>query len=443
MEHDIEKWQSTLNSIKQLVSQEKYATWFEPIVFLGVNDNTVNLGVPNKFFYQYLSGNFGQLIISEVLKHFNTKDINVKWDMNEQAGSQQPQISPAPATPKAFFDTHLCSEYTFDNFVMGETNKLARHLALSIATKPLQTAFNPFFIHGDSGVGKSHLVNAIGLKMLEHNPDKRVLYISAHDFLLQYTDSISKKKFNDFMYFYQSVECLIIDDIHEISGKPRTQEALFNIFNHLQRNGRQIIFTCDKAPSQLEGFEERVISRFFGGAIAELQRPDEQLRIDILKAKTSKNQINIPDNVINYIALNATGNVRDLEGIINSLLARSIVENCEIDLHMAQYIVNKYVRTSAKTITIDVILRSTCKYYKVTQRDINSNSRKSPIVRARQVAMYFANKHTELSSTQIGISIGRRDHSTVLHAINQVTRKLKTDSSFKAELLSIEQDIIK
>lgn len=442
MENYQEIWAQMLESIRQRVNQETFESWFKPIVFLGIANNAIEIGVPNSFFCDYLIGHYDKILTSQAKEHFNIDNIDVKI---REKSDRESKVETAPAVVdiKKVFNTHLSAEYTFENYVKGDANKFARSVALSIATKPFQTAFNPFFLYGDSGVGKSHLVNAIGLKMLEENPQKRVLYISAHDFLLQYTDSIPKKKFNDFMYFYQSVECLIIDDVHEISGKPGTQEALFNIFNHLQRNGRQIIFTCDKAPSQLEGFEERVSSRFVGGATAEIMRPDEQLRINILKAKIRKNQLSIPQNVILYIAQNVTGNVRDLEGVVHSMLAQSIVHDCDINLAMAQQIVNKYVRFTTKKITIDMILRAVCKYYKVTQRDLNSNSRKGQIVCARQVAMYLTQKHTDMSSTQIGIHIGRRDHSTVLYSCDQVDSKIKANPGFKEEVLAIEQEMVK
>lgn len=440
----IKKWTQLLESVQHRLNQETFNTWFKPIVFLGIKDNIIIIKVPNSFFNEYLLEHHGKLLLSECNKFFGLDKIQVTWNGQESsANSKESQTTTTVSKTRNTFNTHLSQEYTFENFVKGEANKFARSIALTIATRPFQTAFNPFFLYGDCGVGKSHLVNAIGLKIIEKYPEKRVLYISAHDFLLQYTDSIPKKKFNDFMYFYQSIECLIIDDIHEISGKPGTQEALFNIFNHLQRNGRQIIFTSDKAPSQLEGFEERVQSRFVGGATAELQKPNEQLRIDILKTKIRKNQLCIPDDVVNYIALNVKGNVRDLEGIVHTLLAQSIVHDCEIDLSMAQPIVSKYVRLSTKTITVDLIMRTICKHYKVTQKEVNSSSRKSQIVSARQVAMFLTQKHTNMSSTQIGIHIGKRDHSTVLHACNQIDLKIKTNTAFKAEIETIEQEMLK
>ncbi len=434
------KWILLLASIQQRLNQETFNTWFKPIEFLGVENGGINIRVPNSFFKEYLLGHYGTLLLSECNKHFGIDSIKVDWK-NQDKNETEEKVN--IIKPKSIFNTHLSKEYTFENFVKGEANKFARSIALAIATKPTQTAFNPFFLYGDCGVGKSHLVNAIGLKLLEKAPEKRILYISAHDFLLQYTDSIPKKKFNDFMFFYQSIECLIIDDIHEISGKPGTQEALFNIFNHLQRNGKQIIFTSDKSPSQLEGFEERIQSRFICGATAELLRPNEQLRIDILRTKIRKNQLSIPEDVVIFIARNVKGNVRDLEGVVHTLLAQSIVHDCDIDLGMAQLIVNKYVRLSTKTITVELILRAVCKYFKVTQKELNSSSRKSQIVTARQVAMFLTQKHTHLSSTQIGIHIGKRDHSTVLHACNQIDLKVKTTPAFKAEIEAIEQEMLK
>ena len=441
MEQSQHKWNLMLQGLQKQLNQETFNTWFKPIVFLGIKEDVIEIQVPNHFFSEHLLEHYGKLLQSQCNNYFNLYKIRTTWTGQESSTAQHTEQQ--TARPKIVFNTHLSNEYTFDNFVKGEANKFARSIALTIATRPLQTAFNPFFIYGDCGVGKSHLVNAIGLKMLEKNPEKRILYISAHDFLLQYTDSIPKKKFNDFMYYYQSIDCLILDDIHEISGKPGTQEALFNIFNHLKRNGRQIIFTSDKEPSKLEGFEERVQSRFVGGAMAELQRPNEQLRIDILRTKTRKIQLNIPEDVINYIAINVKGNVRDLEGVVNSLLAQSIVHSCEIDLDMAQHIVNRYVRFTTKNITIDLIQRTVCKHYKITQKEINSSSRKKPIVQARQIAMFLAQKHTNMSSTQIGIHIGKRDHSTVLHACNLIDLKIKTNPNFKSEIELIEQEMTK
>lgn len=438
-----EKWTNVLEMIRPRVTPDTYATWFEHIIFLGIEDGKVLLQVPNNFFYEYLAEHFGKMLLAEVNKEFGVNDIDIKVSEEDSKISNGRPGANGETTAKSIFTTHLSQEYTFDNFVKGDANKLARSIALTIATKPIQTAFNPFFLYGPSGVGKSHLVNAIGLKILENHPDKRVLYVSAHDFLIQYTDSVPKNKFNDFMYFYQSIDCLIVDDIHEISGKQKTQEVLFNIFNHLQRNGRQIIFTSDKAPSNLQGFEERVSSRFVMGATAELQRPDEQLRRNILKAKIRKNQLNIPKDVVDYIATNVTDNVRDLEGVINSLLVQSIVNDSEITLPMTESIVSRLVKLRTKHITPELVVNTTCKYYKVTHKELNSSSRKANIVRARQAAMFLMQKHTNLSSTQIGIHIGRRDHTTVLHACRQVDIKIKTQPGYKEEIQAIEQEMTK
>lgn len=480
MDTNQEKWQRVLDAIRKQVPESTYAAWFTHIRFLEVKGKRLQLHVPSKFFFEYLVEHFQTMLMAQVGRQFNLEDVDIFYgDMpsaqpsspekgqEQQSGGQQRNTPAAPqrggkdnSWPQLvvdrgnkaiapdqqvspLFESHLSSEYTFDNYVKGEANKLARSIAMTIATKPMQTAFNPFFLYGSSGVGKSHLINAIGLKMLEKDPSKRVLYIPAHTFLIQYTDSVPKNKFNDFMYYYQSVDCLILDDIHEISGKVKTQEAMFNIFNHLQRNGRQIIFTSDKAPSQLEGFEERVSSRFVMGTTVELPRPDEQLRRNILKAKIRKNQLNIPKDVIDYIATNVTDNVRDLEGVINSLLVHSIMNEREIDLEMARRVVDKLVKLKAKTITPELVMSTVGRYYKVTQKELDSASRKGNIVKARQIAMYLIQKHTSLSSTQIGAHIGRRDHTTVLHACRQVDLKIKTQSGFKEEIEAIEREMVK
>ncbi|MBO4593780.1 MAG: chromosomal replication initiator protein DnaA [Bacteroidaceae bacterium] len=448
MTNDTQKWSTVLETIRSGMPPATYKTWFEHITYLGTDDNKVQLQVPNEFFYEYLVHNFSQILLEGVNKVFglNNIDIKIKEEREIKPAEDKKKKGDAPA-PKVPFDTHLSQTYTFDNFVKGEANKLAHSIAMTIATKPMQTAFNPFFLYGDSGVGKSHLVNAIGLKMLQKDPNKRVLYISAHDFFVQYTHAATnfedKHAFNNFMYFYQSIDCLIVDDIHEVSGKKGTQEALFNIFNHLQRNGRQIIFTSDKAPAQLQGFEPRVSSRFVMGVTVELQRPDHQLRRNILKAKSRKNRLNLPSDVIDYIAEHVTTNVRDLEGIVNTLLLQSIVENGDITLEMTEKTVSRLVRLRTKKVTPELVVGTVCKHFKLTQREFNSPSRKASIVTARQIAMFLLQKHTDMSTPQIGLHIGRRDHTTVLHAIRQVEKKIKAQPGYKEEIQSIEQEMTK
>ena len=331
------------------------------------------------------------------------------------------------------WDSMLINRYTFDNYVEGISNRLPRSVAESVANKPGR-AFNPLFIHGASGVGKTHLVNAIGCKIKELHPELRVLYISAHLFQVQYTDSILQKSFNDFMRFYQSIDVLIIDDIQEIATLQKTQNAFFHIFNHLHLNGKQLIMTSDRSPMQLKGMEERLITRFKWGLTAEIERPDLELRKNILRSKTHKDGLKFPDEVINYIAEHVDASVRDLEGIIASLMAHSTINNADIDLSLARRIVGDISEYEKPALTIETIIKTVSDFYGVEVSAINTRE----VVLVRQAAMYLAKKYLDLSTAKIGLYIGNRDHATVLHACKTVTNLCETDKQFRGELSQIE-----
>jgi chromosomal replication initiator protein len=339
-------------------------------------------------------------------------------------------------------DPQLNPHYTFKNFVEGKSNKLARSVALAIAENPGQSTFNPFFLYGPSGVGKTHLVNAIGVRLKEMQPDKRVLFVSAHVFKQQYTESVLQNKQNDFMNFYQSVEVLIIDDIQEATT-PRTQQTFFHIFNHLQQNGRQIIITCDRPPALFEGIEERMLTRFKWGMIAELEKPDTALRRDILTAKVKRDGLSFPKDVIQYISQNVESSVRELEGIINSIMLYSLVDNCDINLQLAAKVVSRAINLEKKDLTIESITNTVAKHYGVKAKELYAKSRKQVIVNARQVAMYLSHKYTETSYKQIGRTFGGRDHSTVIHSCNLVAARIKADKDFRHEVESIESTLKK
>ena len=306
-----------------------------------------------------------------------------------------------------------------------------------MAKNPAKT-FNPLFLYGPSGVGKTHLTNAIGTRIKELYPEKRVLYISAHLFQVQYTDSVRTNHFNDFISFYQTIDVLIIDDIQEFAGVTKTQNTFFHIFNHLHQNGKQLILTSDRAPIMLQGMEERLLTRFKWGLVAELEKPDKELRKNILRNKIHRDGLTIPENVINYIAENVNESVRELEGIINSLLAQSILFKRDIDMDLAERIIRKAVRIENKPITIESIINKVCERYKFDESVLHSKSRKREIVQVRQIAMYLAKKHTENSASKIGHLIGNRDHATVLHACKIVKDLIEVDKTFKAEIDEIE-----
>lgn len=306
------------------------------------------------------------------------------------------------------------------------------------AQNPAGTAFNPLFLHGASGVGKTHLANAIGTRIKELYPGKRVLYVSAHLFQVQYTDSVRNNTTNDFINFYQTIDVLIIDDIQEFAGVTKTQNTFFHIFNHLHQNGKQLILTSDRAPVLLQGMEERLLTRFKWGMVAELEKPTVELRKNILRNKIHRDGLQFPPEVIEYIAENVNESVRDLEGIVIAIMARSTIFNKEIDLDLAQHIVRGVVRNEAKSIGIDDIINVVCKHFGLDTTAIHTKSRKREVVQARQVAMYLAKTHTDFSTSKIGKFIGNKDHATVLHACKTVKGQCEVDKSFRSDLENIE-----
>ena len=326
----------------------------------------------------------------------------------------------------------------FNSFIEGDSNKLPRTVGLSIAEHPGKSTFNPFFLFGPSGCGKTHLINAIGLKCKEMYPHKRVLYVSARLFQVQFTDAVRQNKVNDFIHFYQSIDVLIVDDIQEWATSPKTLDTFFHIFDHLFRLGKQIILASDRPPVDLDGVKDRLLTRFSCGLIAELEKPNVQLCIDILNAKCRRDGLKIPADVIQFIAETANGSVRDLEGVINSLLAYSIVYNTNIDMRLAERIIKRAVKVDNKPLTVDDILEKVCEHYNVSQQHVFSKSRKRDYVLVRQVSMYLAQKYTKMPASRIGQLIGGRDHSTVIHSCTTVEQRLKVDKAFSAEITSIE-----
>ena len=344
-----------------------------------------------------------------------------------------------PQVPQiAELDPHLNRDYNFDTFIEGESNKLSRSVAEAVALNPAKTIFNPLFFYGASGVGKTHLANAIGTKIKELYPEKRVLYVSAHLFQVQYTDSVRNNTTNDFINFYQSIDVLIIDDIQEFAGVTKTQNTFFHIFNHLHQNGKQLILTSDRAPVLLQGMEERLVTRFKWGMVAELEKPTVELRKDILRNKIRRDGLQFPQEVINYIAENVSDSVRDLEGIIISIMAHSTIYNKDVDLELAQRIVRKVTQNESKAITIDNIINTVCQHFGLDTNTIHTKSRKREVVQARQIAMYLAKNYTEFSTAKIGSLIGNKDHATVLHACKTISELKEVSKSFQTELEEIQ-----
>ena len=315
-------------------------------------------------------------------------------------------------------------------------------MGLSIAQKPFSNQFNPMFIYGPSGCGKTHLVNAMGVYVKQHFPQSRVLYISARLFQVQYTNAVRNNTLNDFINFYQTIDVLVVDDIQEWVTALKTQDTFFHIFDNLVRNGRRIILACDRPPVDLKGMNERLITRFSCGLIAELERPDVQLCRDILNSKIKHDGLDFPEEVIEYIANTANGSVRDLEGIVNSLMAYSVVYNCNIDMKLAGRVMMRAVKVDNKPLTIDDIIDKVCNHFNVSAQDVSGKSRKRDLVVARQVSMYLAQKYTKMPAARIGKLVAGRDHSTVIHSCEKVSERMKIDRKFCDEVTSIENSFL-
>jgi chromosomal replication initiator protein len=454
-------WDDCLRLIQANVTEQQYKTWFAPIVFESYSEanNTLLVQVPSPYVYEYLEQYYVGLLSKVLVRVFGTKVVlryrvltdkghGIVQDIDSEGpseiesprplrgGNQAPTVLDA-ATPQQL-NPQLDPKKTFQNFIEGNSNKLPRTVGLSIAEHPGKTTFNPFFIFGPSGCGKTHLINAIGVRCKETYPQKRVLYVSARLFQVQFTDSVRHNTTNDFINFYQSIDVLIVDDIQEWMNSPKTLDTFFHIFNHLFRCGKQIILASDRPPVDLQGMKDRLLTRFACGLIAELEKPNVQLCVDILNAKCRRDGLKIAADVIQYIAETANGSVRDLEGVVNSLMAYSIVYNSKIDLRLAERIIKRAVKVDDHPLTIDDILEKVCGHFRVEQRHVFSKSRKREYVQARQVSMYLAQKYTKMPAGRIGQLIGNRDHSTVIHSCNTIEKRLKVDKAFSAELSSIE-----
>ena len=451
-------WNRCLQIIKDNVPPQTYKTWFLPIVPLKYEDKTLVLQVPSQFFYEFLEEQFIDLLRQSILKVFgegsklmynvmvvNNPPTTVPLPTHPDhttTTTAKPQVKEVPQQPLVTqLDSHLKGDYNFETFIEGESNKLSRSVAEAVALNPAKTIFNPLFIYGASGVGKTHLVNAIGTKIKELYPDKRVLYVSAHLFQVQYTDSVRNNTVNDFINFYQTIDVLIIDDIQEFAGVTKTQNTFFHIFNHLHQNGKQLILTSDRSPVLLQGVEERLITRFKWGMVAELEKPTVELRRDILRNKIRRDGLQFPPEVVDYIAENVSDSVRDLEGIIISIMAHATIYNRDIDLELAQRIVKKVTHNENKPVTIDDILRVVCTHYGLESNAIHTKSRKRDVVQARQVAMYLAKTYTDLSTAKIGNLIGNRDHATVLHACKTIKALKDVDKAFQTEIDEIQAEL--
>ncbi|CAI8220386.1 MAG: Chromosomal replication initiator protein DnaA [Formosa sp. Hel1_33_131] len=455
-------WQNCLNFIEDNIQPQAYKTWFEPIVAVKLDDHALSIQVPSKFFYEWLEEHY-----VKILKVALTKELGIHAKlvyiikMENTYGNKQPFTEKIPSSNRSAvysqqvniplknknpelknpfvipgirnvkIESQLNPIYTFENFLEGDSNRLARNASIAVANKPGGTSFNPLLIFGGVGLGKTHLAHAIGVDVKDKYPEKTVLYISAEKFTQQYIESVKKNNRNDFIHFYQIIDVLIIDDVQFLSGKSGTQDVFFHIFNHLHQNGKQVILTSDKAPVDMQDIEQRLLSRFKWGLSAELQNPDFETRVSIVKNKLYRDGVEMPEDIIEYLAKHITSNVRELEGAIISLIAQSSFNKKEITLSLAKEIVEKFVKNTKREVSIDYIQKVVSDYFQMDVDTLQSKTRKRHIVQARQLAMFFAKKFTKASLASIGSQIGKRDHATVLHACKTVNNLSTTDKQFR------------
>ncbi len=439
-------WKECLKIIKQNVTLMTYNTWFQPIKALEVKASTLTVQLPSQFFWEWIDEHFNTLInktIHEVLG----KDAKLAYIINEEKEPNEqikkPIQTPQPAVNKnkPEFETYLNSRYTFDNFIKGEGNQLARAAASAISDNPGGTSFNPFFVYGGVGLGKTHLIQAIGNKIVKNFPDKKVIYLSSDIFTVEFVEAIQSNKVNEFSNFYRKMDVLIIDDIQFLIGKEKTQDLFFHIFNTLHQSKKQIVLSSDKAPKDLKGLDDRLISRFQWGLPADIQPPELETRIAILKKKSEDFGLMVSNDILEYIANNITSNIRELEGCLIKLLANSSLNSKEINLELAKKTVKEIATDRKVNVTIEIITKNVCSYLKVDENKIRDKTRKKEIVLARQIAMYLAKELTKSSLKTIGLHFGGRDHSTVIHACSSIEELKTKDSALNEIVESLKNQI--
>ncbi len=442
-------WKECLKIIKDNVPFITYNTWFLPIKPITLENSTFRLEVPNTFFIEWIDEHYNTLI-NKTIKQVLGYDAKLNYIVTEDNSTFDPsassqlvtgsEIKPAQKND-VLFESYLNQRYTFENFIKGEGNQLARAAAVAIADNPGETSFNPFFIYGGVGLGKTHLVQAIGNRINKTLQNKKIIYLSADTFTVEYIEAIQSNTVNDFSNFYKSMDVLIIDDIQFLIGKEKTQDLFFQVFNTLHQAGKQIILTSDKPPKDLKGLNERLISRFQWGLTADIQPPDYETRIAILKKKSENYGISLPPEIVEYISTNITSNIRELEGCLIKLLANSSLNSKEINLELAKKTVKEIATDRKVVISIEYITKTVCEFFNIDENKIRDKNRKKEIALARQIAMYLSKSLTKSSLKTIGLHFGGRDHSTVIHAFNSIREMIETDSSLRETVSSIKNKI--
>ncbi|HEY8400847.1 MAG TPA: chromosomal replication initiator protein DnaA [Cytophagaceae bacterium] len=461
-------WNNCLRFIKESVGEQSYKTWFEPIVPHSLIGDVLTIQVPSQFFYEWLEEHYVHVLRQAIDRELGAKgrleytllvekptnsakpfaNVNVNKNAAVAKHTGMPANAGGIKNPfeikeadKFLASSQLNPNYTFDSFIEGDCNRLARSAGFAVANKPGITSFNPLMIYGGVGLGKTHLVQAIGNHIKQNNQEKFVLYVSSEKFTNQFIEALKNNNVQEFANFYLQVDVLILDDVQFLSGKEKTQEIFFHIFNHLHQSGKQIIMTSDCPPKDLKGLQERLLSRFKWGLTADLQQPDFETRMAIIHKKMHADQVQIADNVVEYLAYSIDTNIRELEGVLISLIAQSSLNQKEIDLELAKQTIQNIVQNIDSEVGIDYIQKFVAEYFGVTVESLKAKTRKREIVIARQVAMYFAKEYTNMSLKSIGYHFGNRDHSTVIHALTSVNDLMDTDRKFNATMQELTKKL--
>jgi chromosomal replication initiator protein len=437
-------WTEALGEIKERVGKQNFDTWIKPVRFVSRGKNDLVLEVPNKFFRDWLTEHYLREI-ENVLAAISKTDMVVTFEINPKLEQQSPiqkvekNQTKEPELPKRNFHS-LVPKYTFENFVIGASNQFAHAACMAVANQPGEH-YNPLFIYGGVGLGKTHLVNAIGHRAAAQRPNLKITYLSSESFMNELIASLRRDKMDEFKKKFRNVDVLIVDDVQFIAGKERTQEEFFHTFNSLYESHKQIVITSDKFPKEIPGIEDRLRNRFEWGLIADIQSPDLETRVAILQKKAELERVQLPHDVAIFLATNIDSNVRELEGSLTRLGAFSSLTKTAITIEFAKEVLSQNLKSSERELTVESIQKTICDYFNIKLGDLKAKRRTQNIALPRQVAMYLCRKHTETSFPTIGDKFGGRDHSTVIHASKTIERKIKEDPHMLTTIEKIERNL--
>lgn len=463
-------WSECLSLIREQVPPKTFKTWFEPIRALSFQQDVLIIQVPSLYVYECLEEHFVEILrnairavigptakleysvvveesrrtepLSVKMSSSNTKKVEPNTAYYDKTTNGTALKNPFErCNNRLQIDSQLNPSYTLESYIEGSCNRLAKSAGVAIAQSPGGTAFNPLLIYGGSGLGKTHLAQAIGLEVKQNFPDKVVLYVTTNVFQTQFTEAVRKNEINDFLHFYQLIDVLILDDIHELAGKTATQNTFFHIFNHLHQSGKQLILTSDRAPAELSGLEERLLSRFRWGLSAEIKSPDFETRMEIARFKAKKDGIDFSDEILEYICKYVNNNVRELEGAMISLLAQSTFNRKDLTVEVVKEILGKMVKRQMAELTVERIQEVVCEHFNMPAQLLQEKTRKREVVQARQLAMYFSKNFTNASLSYIGNQIGKKDHTTVLYACKAVADQMETDRAFRSQVEELQKKL--